>query len=79
MLTIAALVIGGGSLIALGPASASASSTKAPITIALITSESGPAASEFSDAPVGFKARIALQNAQGGVDGHKLVPLVVDD
>ena len=79
MLTTAALVISGSSLIALSPGSASASSSKAPITIALITSESGPAASEFSDAPIGFKARIALQNAQGGVDGHKLVPLVVDD
>ena len=27
----------------------------------------------------GFNARIALQNAQGGVNGHKLVPLVIDD
>src|ERR1700691_2655545 len=78
MLTTAALVIGGSSLVVLSPGSASASS-KAPITIALITSESGPAASEFSDAPIGFKARLALQNAEGGVNGHKLVPLVVDD
>jgi ABC-type branched-subunit amino acid transport system substrate-binding protein len=66
------------SLVSLLPGPASASS-QAPITIALITSESGPAASEFSDAPIGFKARIALQNAEGGVDGHKLMGLVVDD
>jgi ABC-type branched-subunit amino acid transport system substrate-binding protein len=79
MLTTTALVIGGSWLVALSPGTASASSSKTPITIALITSESGPAASEFSDAPIGFKARIALQNAEGGVDGHKLVPLVVDD
>ena len=79
MLTTAALLVGSSSLVALGSSSASAASSKAPITIALITSESGPAASEFSDAPIGFKARIALQNAEGGVDGHKLVPLVVDD
>ena len=36
-------------------------------------------ASEFSTAPAGFIARIDAQNAQGGVNGHKLVPLVVDD
>ena len=48
MLTTAALVIGGSWLVALSPGAASASSSKAPITIALITSESGPAASEFS-------------------------------
>ena len=58
---------------------ASAASSKAPITVALITSVSGPAAPEFSDAPIGFKARIALQNAEGGVNGHKLVALIVDD
>ena len=72
-------VVAAGSLLALGSGPASAASSKTPITIALITSESGPAASQFSDAPIGFKARIALQNAEGGVDGHKLVPLVVDD
>ena len=26
-----------------------------------------------------FEARLDLQNAQGGIDGHKLVPLVIDD
>lgn len=71
-------VVSTGLMLALstGPSSAA---TGAPITIALITSLTGPAASEFSDAPIGFKARIALQNAEGGVDGHKLVGLVVDD
>lgn len=68
-----------GSMLALSAGGASGATSKAPITIALITSESGPAASEFSDAPIGFRARIALQNAGGGVDGHMLVPLVVDD
>ena len=58
---------------------ASAASSKAPITIALVTSVSGPAASEFASAPAGFKARIALQNAQGGVNGHKIVGMVIDD
>ncbi|HTU39087.1 MAG TPA: ABC transporter substrate-binding protein, partial [Acidimicrobiales bacterium] len=50
-----------------------------PITIALVTSLTGPAAPEFSTSPAAFKARIALQNAEGGVNGHKLVPLVIDD
>lgn len=50
-----------------------------PITLALITSQTGPAAAEFSQAPAGFLARIALQNAQGGVNGHKIVPLVIND
>jgi len=54
-------------------------SAGAPITLALITSLTGQAASEFSSAPAGFNARIDLQNAEGGVNGHKLVPLVIDD
>jgi branched-chain amino acid transport system substrate-binding protein len=62
---------------AAGPTSAATS--KAPITLALITSLTGEAGPEFSSSPVGFKARIALQNAEGGVDGHKIIPLVIDD
>jgi branched-chain amino acid transport system substrate-binding protein len=56
-----------------------AASSKSPITVALITSETGLAAPEYSDAPLGFLARIALQNAEGGINGHKIVPLVLDD
>ncbi|MGO9856471.1 MAG: ABC transporter substrate-binding protein [Acidimicrobiales bacterium] len=67
------------SLVMLTSNAAGASSSKAPITIALITSETGEAAAVYGDAPQGFLARIALQNAQGGVDGHKIVPLVIDD
>lgn len=66
----------GWEVLSAGPAS---SAPKAPITLALITSLSGPAGPQFSDAPVGFRARIALQNAEGGIDGHKIVPLVLDD
>ena len=50
-----------------------------PITIVMISSLTGPGASEFSKAPAGFNARIALQNAQGGVNGHKIVGVVIDD
>ena len=59
--------------------SAPASASPAPITIAYITSITGPGAAEDASSPAGFDARIAMQNAEGGVDGHKLVPLVIDD
>ena len=51
----------------------------APITLALITSLTGPSSPETGTSPAGFRARIALQNAQGGVNGHRLIPLVIDD
>ncbi|HWD55551.1 MAG TPA: ABC transporter substrate-binding protein [Acidimicrobiales bacterium] len=58
---------------------AGAATSGAPFTIAMVTSLTGPGSSEFSQAAVGFNARIALQNAQGGVNGHKLVGIVLDD
>lgn len=60
-------------------ASAATGSSKAPITIADIVSTTGSAGSEYVRAPQGFLARIAQQNAEGGVDGHKLVPVLVND
>ena len=60
-------------------APAGATSSGAPITIALITSETGIAASEFVGVADSFNARIALQNSMGGVHGHKLVGVVIDD
>ena len=51
----------------------------APITLALVTSLTGPSSPETASDPAGFLARIELQNARGGVNGHKLVPLVIDD
>ncbi len=62
----------------LGAASPAAASP-APLTIALITSESGPAAPQDVGAASAFEARLDEQNAHGGVNGHKLVPLVLDD
>jgi len=56
-----------------------ASAGESPYKIAMITSLTGPGASEFSKAAAGFNARIALQNAKGGVDGHKLKGIVIDD
>jgi branched-chain amino acid transport system substrate-binding protein len=45
----------------------------------MITSLTGEGASEFSDAPAGFNARVALQNAEGGIDGHKINGVILDD
>lgn len=78
--TVAVLSLGGLSLPAVsaevsGPAGAAGS----PITLALVTSQTGLAAPQFQDSVQGFDARIALQNARGGVNGHPLVPLVIND
>jgi branched-chain amino acid transport system substrate-binding protein len=51
----------------------------APIKIALITSQTGADASSDALAPSGFLARIDAQNAEGGVNGHKIDPIVIDD
>jgi branched-chain amino acid transport system substrate-binding protein len=61
------------------PASASESASASPITIAYVTDLTGEGGAENASSPAGFDARIDLQNAEGGVNGHKLVPLVIDD
>jgi branched-chain amino acid transport system substrate-binding protein len=71
--------IGTGLGIALGPSGPAGASAKAPIKIALISSLTGEAASQFSDSPIGFKARVALQNSMGGINGHKIEVMVIDD
>jgi branched-chain amino acid transport system substrate-binding protein len=78
-LGVAALVIAPAIGISVADGSAGAATSGSPITIAMITSLTGPGASEFSDAPVGFNARIAMQNAEGGVDGHQIKGIVLDD
>ena len=60
-------------------AAGAAAASGSPITLAMITSLTGEGASEFSQAPAGFNARIALQNAEGGVNGHKISGIVLDD
>lgn len=77
-MTVVASLIAGVGLLG-GDGAASAASSKSPITLALVTSVTGPAAAEFSDSPQGFLARIQLQNAQGGINGHKIVPLIIND
>ena len=77
LLVMAAL--GGLGSLSVGISSSGASPSKAPITIALITSETGQAASQSVGSAKGFEARIKAANAAGGVNGHKVVPLVIDD
>jgi branched-chain amino acid transport system substrate-binding protein len=51
----------------------------APIKLGVLTSVTGDASSSFSTVEQGVKARIRLQNAEGGVSGHKLEYVVADD
>jgi len=59
--------------------SGSASPSGAPITIAYITSLTGLGGPQNQGSQLAFNARIAMQNAEGGVNGHKLVGTVIDD
>jgi branched-chain amino acid transport system substrate-binding protein len=61
-----------------GGAVASAA-TKSPITIAYICDCTGPGGSEDIGVVGAFRARIDLQNAMGGVNGHKISTLILDD
>ena len=75
---VAVMLVASGGLY--GPlANASSGASPEPIKLALITSLSGPAASNYLDAQKGFLARIDLQNAHGGINGRQIVPMVFDD
>jgi ABC-type branched-subunit amino acid transport system substrate-binding protein len=62
-----------------GFGTAGAATSEAPYTIVMITSLTGEGGSEFANTPPGFNARIAMQNAEGGVNGHKLQTTIIDD
>ena len=62
-----------------GVAATEASASGSPITLAYVSSLTGAGASQDGGSQSGFIARIDAQNAMGGVNGHKLVPLVIDD
>jgi len=79
MLPVVLATMTGLPLLLVGTTAVMASASPAPITIAYITDITGAGGSQNSTSPAGFEARLALQNAQGGVNGHKLVPLVIDD
>jgi branched-chain amino acid transport system substrate-binding protein len=50
-----------------------------PIKLGVLTSLTGPASSSFTTVEQGVKARLAVENASGGVDGHKLEYVMADD
>jgi ABC-type branched-subunit amino acid transport system substrate-binding protein len=56
-----------------------ASSAPSPITIALVCSCTGAAGPEYQGVQGTFLARLDQQNAQGGVNGHKISALFFDD
>ncbi len=65
---------------ATGPLTASAPGiTATTIKIGFITSQTGIAASSFTGGDLGAKARIDLQNAQGGIDGRQIELVTADD
>jgi ABC-type branched-subunit amino acid transport system substrate-binding protein len=75
-----------GSVAAVGLATAGAAGaatdpgvTAKDITIGYITSKTGVAGSTFQNADAGCKARIARENAKGGVNGRKINVEYVDD
>ncbi len=79
-LGLAALALtAGAGMTSLATGTAGAAASKSPYTIVMISSLTGPGSSEFSQAAAGFNARVALQNAQGGVNGHKITGVVLDD
>ena len=63
---------------AAGAAASSPGVTAKTITIGLVNDTTGLAASSFADGVGAAEARVAMQNAEGGVDGRKLVLDVVD-
>jgi len=50
-----------------------------PIKVGVLMSLSGSAASGFTGVEDGVKARLAVANAAGGVDGHKITYVMGDD
>ena len=79
MITVALAMLAGLPLLLIGTTAVTAGASPAPITIAYITDLTGEGASENGTSASGFEARLDQQNAEGGVNGHKLVPLIIDD
>ena len=79
MIPVALAMLGVLPLLLIGTTAVTAGASPAPITIAYITDLTGEGGSENGTSPAGFEARLDLQNAEGGVNGHKLVPLIIDD
>ena len=65
-------------MVGLPVATAGAATSKAPITIGIVSDNTGAEASIGSAVPAAIEARFDLQNASGGIDGHKIVAVVGD-
>jgi branched-chain amino acid transport system substrate-binding protein len=78
ILVAVATVVGAGAAVAV-TAEAPASAAGSPITIAMVCSCTGPAGPEYQGAQGVFLARIAQQNAAGGINGHKISTVIIDD
>ena len=66
-------------LLLVGTTASATSAGKSPLTVALVLSQTGQAATQDVGGVQGFEARLDLENSMGGVNGHKLVPLILDD
>jgi ABC-type branched-subunit amino acid transport system substrate-binding protein len=62
-----------------GGGGSSSSSDGKPITVGVVTSLSGDAASGYTETEAGVKAAFGIANADGGVHGHKLTFQMLDD
>src|SRR5579863_8200581 len=80
--TVGAVIVAAAGLIGItGVSGAAAGTSAAPITIGVIISLSGAVSANVpsSQALAGLTARVNLQNAHGGVNGHQIKLKVVDD
>jgi branched-chain amino acid transport system substrate-binding protein len=69
-------------LVAPGAAQTGAESTGVTakeVKVGFIFSKAGLAGSTFENAANGFNARVKEENAKGGVNGRKIVPVIADD
>jgi branched-chain amino acid transport system substrate-binding protein len=79
--TLAVVLVAALSTVLVGPGTASATPgvTSKTITLGLISSLTGPSASENDGLVAAVQARIDVQNAKGGIDGRKIKLIVRDD
>ncbi|HLN17906.1 MAG TPA: ABC transporter substrate-binding protein [Acidimicrobiales bacterium] len=76
---LAVATVAGLTALGVGTTAGTATASPPPIKIALITSATGLAAPLFQTSAQGFLARLDLQNAEGGIHGAKLQPIVLND
>jgi len=62
-----------------GGGSSQSAASGAPINLGVVTSLTGGYASGFTTVENGVKARLAVENAKGGIGGHKLTYTMTDD